>query len=95
MQFQNHLAGIKVKLFVVTKMIHDEDNDVEHVRTPAMPIILPHHHLLVLFSSRKEGNSLAEAEAALSAQVVLHLGALKTALTVRIYIQAPQALKNK
>lgn len=46
------------------------------MRTPAMPIFLP-HHLLVLFSSREEGNSLAEAEAALSTRVTLHLGALK------------------
>lgn len=69
-----------VKLFEVTKMIHDEDNDDEDacVRTPAVPVFLPHHHLLVLFSSREEGHSLAEAEAALSTRVVLHLGALKT-----------------
>lgn len=58
-----------VKLFVVTvtNMIHDEDNDDEDAHTPAMHIVLPHHHLFVLFSSGEEGNSLAEAEAALSA----------------------------
>lgn len=62
--------SVMVKLFVrtVTNMIHDEDNTDEgaFVRTHAMPIFLSHHHLLVFFSSREEGNSLAETEAALS-----------------------------
>lgn len=61
-------------------------------RTPAMPIFFPHHHLLVLFSSREEGNSLAEAEAALSTRVVFHLGAQKTNSWISygyIYILTP------
>lgn len=47
-------------------------------RTPATSVFPPHHHVLVLFSSREEGHRLAQAEAAFSARVVLHLGALHT-----------------
>lgn len=46
--------------------------------TPAVPIFLPPHHLLVFLSSREEGDSLAEAEAAFCTCVMLHLGALRT-----------------
>lgn len=72
-----------VKLFVVAviEMVRSEMTRIslgvcQH--TPAMPILLPHHHLFVLFSSREEGNSLAEAEAALSTCVMFHLGARNT-----------------
>lgn len=55
------------------------------VRTSAVAVFLPHHHLLILFSSREKGNSLAEAEAALSStRVMLHLGALNTVLSLSI-----------
>ncbi len=77
----NNLVGVKVKLFAatVTNMITDEDTDDKDVGVPtsALSILLPHHHLLILFSSREKGNSLAEAEAALGARVMRHLGALR------------------
>lgn len=62
-------------VMTVTNTNRDEENEDEGacVRTPAVPIFFPHHHLLILFSSREEGNSLAEAEAALSARVVHRL----------------------
>lgn len=63
-----------------------------------MPIFLPHHHLLVLFSSREEGNGLAEAEAAFGTRVMLHLGALKESCISynlqRVCIQTPPTAKT-
>lgn len=48
-----------------------------NVRTSSTPILLPHHHLLILVCSRQEGDSLAEAEAAFASGVLSHIGALK------------------
>lgn len=45
-------------------------------RTSAAPVLLPHHHLLVLFSGGQEGDGLAEAEAALASRVLSGAGAL-------------------
>lgn len=47
-----------------------------NVCTSAAPILLPHHYLLILFSSRQEGDSLAEAEAAFTSRVLPRIGAL-------------------
>lgn len=64
--------------------------------TPATPIFLSHHHLFILFSSREEGHSLAQAEAALSACVMLYFGALKRFISLDyIFIQTPPNASNK
>lgn len=47
-----------------------------NVHTSAAPILLPHHHLLILVSSGQEGDSLAEAEAAFASRVLSHVRAL-------------------
>lgn len=75
-----HLVSVMVKFFLMTNMTHGEDKNDEgaFVLTHAMPIFLSHHHFLIFFSSREEGNSLAEAEAALSSWVMLRLWGLRT-----------------
>lgn len=74
------LGYVKAVFMRILKTFHDDngqDGD-KCVFTTAVPIFLPRRHLSVLFGSREEGNSLAEAEAALSARVLLHFGALQT-----------------
>lgn len=75
-----HLMSVMVKFSLMTNMTHGEvkNNERAFVLTCAMPVFLSHHHFLIFFSSREEGNSLAEAEAALSSWVMLHLWDLRT-----------------
>lgn len=59
-------------------MVRTKNNERAFVLTRVMPVFLSHHHFLIFFSSREEGHSLAEAEAALGSWVMLHLWDLRT-----------------
>lgn len=57
------------------RCLHQQEHRL-NVRTSAASILLPHHYLLVLFSSGQEGDSLAQAEAAFTSRVLSPIGAL-------------------